>query len=49
MPETFAVAREAGLRALGMRPFDVQLIGGMVLHDVNIAEKIWIAIEARCA
>jgi preprotein translocase subunit SecA len=38
LPETFAVAREAGLRALGMRPFDVQLIGGMVLHDGNIAE-----------
>ncbi|MDH3428767.1 MAG: preprotein translocase subunit SecA [Gammaproteobacteria bacterium] len=38
LPETFAVAREAGLRTLGMRPFDVQLIGGMVLHDGNIAE-----------
>jgi preprotein translocase subunit SecA len=37
-PEAFAVAREAGLRALGMRAFDVQLIGGMVLHDGNIAE-----------
>ncbi|MCH8866226.1 MAG: preprotein translocase subunit SecA [Proteobacteria bacterium] len=38
LPEAFAIAREAGLRTLGMRPFDVQLIGGMVLHDGNIAE-----------
>jgi len=38
LPEAFAVAREASHRALGMRPFDVQLIGGMVLHDGNIAE-----------
>jgi preprotein translocase subunit SecA len=38
LPETFAVAREAALRTLHMRPFDVQLIGGMVLHDGNIAE-----------
>jgi len=38
LPEAFAVAREAAVRALGMRPFDVQLIGGMVLHDGNIAE-----------
>ena len=38
LPEAFAVAREAGFRALGLRPFDVQLIGGMVLHDGNIAE-----------
>ncbi len=38
LPEAFAVAREASLRALGLRPFDVQLIGGMVLHDGNIAE-----------
>jgi len=34
----FAVAREGAKRALGMRPFDVQLIGGMVLHDGAIAE-----------
>ncbi|MEF2071423.1 preprotein translocase subunit SecA [Consotaella aegiceratis] len=34
----FAVVREASKRALGMRPFDVQLIGGMVLHDGSIAE-----------
>ena len=33
LPETFALVREAGKRALGMRHFDVQLIGGMVLHD----------------
>jgi len=38
LPEVFAVAREACNRALGLRPFDVQLIGGMVLHDGNIAE-----------
>ena len=38
LPEAFAVAREASVRTLGMRPFDVQLIGGMVLHDGNIAE-----------
>jgi preprotein translocase subunit SecA len=36
--EVFAVAREAGRRALGMRHFDVQLIGGMVLHQGKIAE-----------
>ena len=38
LPEAFAVAREAAWRALGLRPFDVQLIGGMVLHQGNIAE-----------
>ncbi|MGI9233422.1 MAG: preprotein translocase subunit SecA, partial [Woeseiaceae bacterium] len=38
LAETFAVAREASQRTLHMRPFDVQLIGGMVLHDGNIAE-----------
>ena len=38
LPEVFAVAREAAQRTLGLRPFDVQLIGGMVLHDGNIAE-----------
>lgn len=36
--EAFAVVREAGKRALGMRHFDVQLIGGMVLHQGKIAE-----------
>ena len=36
--EAFAVVREASKRALGMRHFDVQLIGGMVLNDGNIAE-----------
>ncbi len=36
--ETFAVAREASVRALGLRPFDVQLIGGLVLHSGKIAE-----------
>lgn len=38
LPEAFAVVREAGKRSLGMRHFDVQLIGGMVLHDGKIAE-----------
>ena len=37
-PEAFAVVREAGKRVLGMRHFDVQLIGGMVLHEGQIAE-----------
>ena len=37
LPEAFAVVREAGKRVLGMRHFDVQLIGGMVLHEVQIA------------
>jgi preprotein translocase subunit SecA len=36
--EAFAVVREAGRRVLEMRHFDVQLIGGMVLHGGNIAE-----------
>ena len=38
LPEAFAVVREAGLRALSMRHFDVQLIGGLTLHKGNIAE-----------
>src|SRR4051812_36402565 len=38
MPETFAIVREAGKRTMGMRHFDVQLIGGMVLHSGAIAE-----------
>src|SRR6266540_2419165 len=38
MPEAFALVREAGIRALGMRHFDVQLIGGAVLHSGKIAE-----------
>ena len=38
LPEAFAVAREAAWRAVGLRPFDVQLIGAMVLHGGNIAE-----------
>ena len=36
--EAFALAREAAKRTLGMRPFDVQVIGGLVLHDGKIAE-----------
>jgi len=38
--EAFAVCREAGRRFLGMRHFDVQLMGGMVLHSGNIAEMV---------
>jgi len=38
MPEAFAVVREAGKRVMGMRHFDVQLIGGMVLNQGKIAE-----------
>ncbi|TBU82825.1 preprotein translocase subunit SecA [Pseudomonas daroniae] len=38
LPEAFAVAREAGKRVMGMRHFDVQLIGGMALHEGKIAE-----------
>ncbi len=38
LPEAFATVREAAKRVLGMRPFDVQLIGGIVLHEGKIAE-----------
>jgi preprotein translocase subunit SecA len=38
LPEVFAAAREASRRHLGMRPFDVQLMGGVVLHEGRIAE-----------
>ncbi len=38
LPETFALVREVGRRTMNMRHFDVQLIGGMVLHDGGIAE-----------
>ena len=38
LPEAFAVVREGGVRAMGMRHFDVQLIGGVVLHEGNVAE-----------
>jgi preprotein translocase subunit SecA len=38
LPEAFAVVREAGKRVLGMRHFDVQMLGGMVLHSGQIAE-----------
>jgi len=38
LPEAFAVVREAGVRTMGMRHFDVQMIGGMVLHSGKIAE-----------
>src|SRR4029078_9156712 len=38
VPEAFACVREAARRTIGMRHFDVQLIGGMVLHEGRIAE-----------
>ena len=38
IPESFALTREASKRTLGLRHFDVQLIGGLVLNDENIAE-----------
>ncbi|MBQ3574101.1 MAG: preprotein translocase subunit SecA, partial [Clostridia bacterium] len=38
LPETYALSREAAVRVLGQRPFDVQLIGGIVLHQGRIAE-----------
>jgi len=38
LPEAFAVVREAAIRTLGMRPFDVQMIGGIVLHQGRVAE-----------
>jgi preprotein translocase subunit SecA len=38
LPEAFATVRETSFRTLGMRPYDVQLIGGMVLHGGKIAE-----------
>ena len=38
LPEAFAVVREAGKRVFGMRHYDVQMIGGMALHDGRIAE-----------
>ncbi len=40
LPEAFAACREAGLRAKNMRHFDVQLLGGIVLHQGNIAEMV---------
>src|SRR5438874_2568129 len=38
LPDAFAVVREAASRTLGQRHFDVQLMGGMVLHEGNVAE-----------
>ncbi|MBW2713709.1 MAG: preprotein translocase subunit SecA, partial [Deltaproteobacteria bacterium] len=38
LPEAFATVREASKRALGQRHYDVQLMGGMILHNGNIAE-----------
>src|SRR5262245_5227991 len=38
LPEAFAVVREAAKRAIGLRPYDVQVVGGVVLHQGKIAE-----------
>ncbi|HIA32536.1 MAG TPA: preprotein translocase subunit SecA, partial [Nitrospinaceae bacterium] len=38
LPEAFAVVRETGIRTLKMRQFDVQMIGGVILHEGKIAE-----------
>ena len=38
LPEAFAAVREAAVRAIGQRPFDVQVLGGIVLHQGRIAE-----------
>lgn len=40
LPDAFALVREAGKRVLGQRHYDVQLIGGMVLHEGNVAEML---------
>jgi preprotein translocase subunit SecA len=40
LPRVFALVREASVRTLGMRPFDVQLVGGIVLHNGSIAEMM---------
>ena len=40
LPEAFAVVREASKRVVGMRPFDVQILGGLTLHQSNIAEMV---------
>src|SRR5208283_1746469 len=40
LPEAFAACREAGLRTKNMRHFDVQILGGIVLHRGNIAEMV---------
>jgi preprotein translocase subunit SecA len=40
LPEAFAVAREAAKRVVGLRPFDVQILGGIVLHQGSIAEMV---------
>ena len=49
LPEAFAVAREASVRTMGMRPFDVQLIGGMVLHLslIHISEPTRLRRKSR--
>ena len=55
LPEAFAVCREADYRVLGMKPFRVQLIGGVVLHQGRIAEmktgegnRLFRSVEGAC-
>ena len=38
LPEAFALAREASRRSIGLRPYDVQLMGGMLLHQSEVVE-----------
>lgn len=48
LPEAFAVVREAGKRVLGMRHYDVQLVGGTVLHRGRIAEMSQSLLSCQC-
>ena len=48
LPDAFAAAREAAVRTLGQRPFDVQVLGGIVLHQGKIAEMATLVEAARC-
>lgn len=45
LPEAFALLREASLRVLGLRPYDVQLMGGMVLNENQIAEMKLVKVK----
>ena len=49
LPEAFAVVREAGKRVHGMRHFDMQMVGGMVLHAGKIAEMPVVSLSAANA
>ena len=47
LPEAFAVVREAAVRTLKLRPFDVQLLGGIVLHKGKIAEMKNVTLDEK--